>query len=483
VSVDVDLFVEQAIWLGPRLRDPSRLGVVNWLGQRLEPEARRALVQLFPLMHPVQVAAENAVCQLLARAIVVQHERVRRVDVVTRSVDWPATYANSFSGVRPPLPYLARLRHSMPDRACLNALATLAQSWSRVLELAAAAAPGGAHRIDLVEMRRSLLQSAITPHLARGLAPGLFNPRHAARLRALDDVAAVQVAAIEKACKFWSQLFGTNDTSDADRLRSMGRFLHASDAENIDTLLEATVALSVARAAEQAERADWPTEQPWIMVNADDGAAKYPAIRLRSNDLNCEISKGTPFEVVKDGSRRKIADLLSPWADEALRATGKPRSRGRQPDLILAFWLESRPHRIVFVLGDAKRNATGDGEPYLRGALEVAATYLMSFGYRMGLQVPDRHGGPIVTALNPGVTIFCRQNTGRDAESAVALFRANRPLPVVMAFDVEQHFAPSSQPWHAPVLAAWLGSLGRQALRLLAAGDPLGHKGTRIDAH
>jgi hypothetical protein len=189
---------------------------------------------------------------------------------------------------------------------------------------------------------------------------------------------------------------------------------------------------------------------------------------LRSNNLNCEISKGTPYEVVEGGSRRRIPDLLSPWADEALHVTGKPRSRGRQPDLILAFWLESRPNNVVFVLGDAKRNATGDGEIYLRGALEVAATYLMSFGYRMGLQLPDRQGGPIVTALTPGVTIFCRQNAGRDAASAVALFRADRALPVVMAFDLENHFSAGSRPWHAPVLAAWLGSLGRQALRVLA---------------
>jgi len=108
-----------------------------------------------------------------------------------------------------------------------------------------------------------------------------------------------------------------------------------------------------------------------------------------------------------------------------------------------------------------------DGEDLLRGALEVAATYLMSFGYRMGLQLPDRTGGPIVTDLSPGVTIFCRQNTGRDAESAVALLRANGTPPVVMAFDLEQHFAYDSRPWHAPVLAAWLGSLGRQAMRLL----------------
>jgi hypothetical protein len=125
----------------------------------------------------------------------------------------------------------------------------------------------------------------------------------------------------------------------------------------------------------------------------------------------------------------------------------------------------------VFVLGDAKRNVAEGGKPYLRDSIDVAATYLMSFGYRMGLQVPLLDPGAIVTALTPGVTLFCLQATGRDADSAITLFRANASPPVVMALDLEKHFAPETRPWHAPVLAAWLGSLGRQAARKLARAD------------
>jgi hypothetical protein len=62
----------------------------------------------------------------------------------------------------------------------------------------------------------------------------------------------------------------------------------------------------------------------------------------------------------------------------------------------------SDPANVVFVLGDAKRNVTGDGETYVRASLEVAATYLMSFGYRMGLRLPGYEGGRITTALTPG---------------------------------------------------------------------------------
>jgi len=479
MSLDLELFVEQAAWLGPKLNDSSRLGVITWVGRRLEPEARRQFAHKFPLTHPVQRDAELAVCGLLARALVTHPERLRAVSSVTRTVDWAATYANAHGRGRPPMPFLARVRNPIPDRACLGALATIARAWSRLLEFDSAGARSAID--DDLDLRSARLRRAVPPQLARGLASVAFDNRHAIRLRNLDGEAAAQVERIEEAFGFWNRLFGAHNSSDSDALAALGRSLEEVDARNIDTLMEATVALSIARAGTQAERQDWATAHPWSLVAVDDPRSTYPVIRLRSGKLVCEISKGTPLETRADGSRRRIGDLLSPWADEALPPTGKARSSGRQPDVVVTFWLDSDPANVVFVLGDAKRNVTGDGESYLRASLEVAATYLMSFGYRMGLRLPGSDGGAIATALTPGVTIFCRQGTGRDASSAIRILRTDAAAATVMAFDLENHLSPGMRPWHAPVLAAWLGSLGRQAVRVLARTDQGARRRAKAD--
>lgn len=463
MSLDIDLFVEQAKWIAPKLTDPTRLGIATWLGRRLEPAARRRFLRAFPLAHPTQRAAEGAVCALLRRAIVVHASRLVSTDDVGRTVDWVSTYSRSAGLTRPPLPMLARVTYPVPDRASLGGLVTLAHTWRALLELGA---EPSVYQDDFAQ-RGAALRAAVPPQIARGIAPVAFDARHAARLRRLDQVAADQVAAIEAAQGFWNRAFSSE--SDAGSLGAMGRLLDDADAANIDTMMEATVALSIARAATTAERPDWPTLFPWTLESVEDPSAMYPIVRLRSGDLICEVAKGTPTLPDAAGARHKIKDLLSPWADEALPRTGKARSSGRQPDVVVTFWFDGRPDKAVFALGDAKRNATGDGEGYIRMSLEVAATYLMSFGYQMGLQLPGAGEGTIKTLLQPGVTIFARQGTGRDAKSAIQMLRADR-APVVMAFDLMNHFEPEARPWHSPLLAAWLGSLGRQAVAALSEG-------------
>ncbi len=465
MSVDLELFVEQTTWLAPHLDDPSRFGVLTWLGRRLQPEARRRFAAHFPLSHPAQRRAEAGVCSLLGRSLVVHSPRLVKSDDVTRRTDWGETYARASVPMRPPMPFLTRERIAVPDRASLGALVSLARAWARCLELADTEdGPGREY-----QARRQALGRAVAPQLVRGLTPAPYGRRHSILLRRLDDRAAADVQSIEHALGFWSRTFSPSTPGDAETLVTLSRLLGDADAQNIDTLMEATVAISIARAAIEADRPDWPTLFPWSLVEVDDPRSMYPVILLRSGDLMCEISKGTPQGGVSGSAREKIADQLSPWADEALPATGRARSSGRQPDLVVSFWFEGDPSKVVFALGDAKRNATGDGEGYIRAALEVAATYLMSFGYRMGLNHPGRHGGPYRTDLMPGVTLFCRQGTGRDAKAVIDQLRRDAG-PVVMAFDLEQHMEPGSRPWRAPVLAAWLGSLGRQAVRAL--GEP-----------
>jgi hypothetical protein len=98
------------------------------------------------------------------------------------------------------------------------------------------------------------------------------------------------------------------------------------------------------------------------------------------------------------------------------------------------------------------------------------------YGYAMGLCVPDDPAQPVRTTLMPGMTLFCRQGTRDDAAYLTSLLRSaahsgDGELPVVMGFDVEQHFGVGSNPWHSDVLSAWIGALGRQAVSQLG-GEP-----------
>lgn len=104
MSIELQLFVEQAGWLAPRLEDPTRLGVMTWLGRRLEPEARRRFAEHFPLSHPAQKRGEAGLCSLLSRSLVVHPTRLMRSDDVTRQIDWTETYARSTTVMRPPQP-------------------------------------------------------------------------------------------------------------------------------------------------------------------------------------------------------------------------------------------------------------------------------------------------------------------------------------------------------------------------------------------
>ena len=465
MSDDLDLFIEQARWVTPLLRDPTRKGFVNWVGRRLHPDARDRLARLLPIHHPSHRVAEEALYKLLGRSLVVHRDEVRVTHHISRRIDWPATYVGAVLPGTPPQPFRHRLQRNVPDRMLLGALAGLARSWEASLDLALDAA--ATDKSGDLSRRRALLRRATSPAHIQRMTTSAYTHRHARRLRGLDAESARCVEQIEIALRFWHEKFGEDD--DHKGLAALGGILQDGDASNIDTLLELTTSLSIARAALQSDERDWPTDSKWELLSVDEAGKSYPDIRLQSGELVCEISKGAPTTRDADGHREDIRDAVSPWADEVLPGLSvkadHSRSSGHQPDVVVTFWLESRPERSEFVLGDAKRN---EGEGYIRDALGVAATYLMAFGYRMGLRMA---GGSIQTAITPGVTLFCRRGTRPDIARTLDLLRSKRRPPVVMAFDLEQHFGPpQSGPWHSPVLAAWLGCLGRQALHKLKAG-------------
>lgn len=289
-------------------------------------------------------------------------------------------------------------------------------------------------------------------------------------------------AALDRVTRLWSVWFSPETDEDQNVLRVLAATLRDAGARNTDTLLEFTTAISIVRACVEAGRADWPSSEPWRLVSIDDVDSSYPRIQLRSGALSCEVTKGH-LRLPGDGHRRPapLPDATSRRLDAVLPAKGRSQSTGNQPDIVRAFWLGSRREIVEFSLADAKRNVTGDGESDLRQAVDLAASYLLSYGHALGLEVPAEPGTPIATRLTPGVTVFARQRTRHTEAAAVELLRIEPVLPTVFALDVGQHFGLGRAPWSAPAISAWMGALGRQAVGSLSSrqGRPASERAGR----
>jgi hypothetical protein len=454
-SPDIALFLEHAGWLGPRLPDPSWLGLLGWVGARLSPEAVDRLRGRLPLETSEQKAAEQAVVQLLQAGLVSPQRRTRVSETIERSVDWSRTWTETLT--HPPCVYYAIDSPPQSDRRLLAALASLAWSWSSILRSFGWQPGHQARASQLAEAHR----------LWRHLSPGNYGSTEERRLLRVNRPAAL---AIGTARRFWSRRFGAEEGAHG-ALRRMAEWLSETDASNKDTLLELTASLSIARAATLASPEDRVDGQPWALDSIKVSRSKYPSMQLRSGNLLCRIEKGVP----KIPGGGQLSDRIGPvLAGLCLDSTGN------QPDIVLVFHLASQPERFLIALADAKRNMKDDGTGYLRSSVEVAMVYMVSYGHGMRLSLGREAHHQFAGALLPGVTLFCRQaarhHDGKkeliSVDERVAFWRSagaeSAPrLPVVAAFDLD-HFGCGSSAWNAPILAAWLGCLGRQALRYLA---------------
>lgn len=445
---DIALFLDHAGWLSPRLPDPSWLGVLAWVGSRLEPATAELLRRRLPLETSEQIAAEQAVVRRLNTGLSSMQRRLRVVENLERSVDWPRSWADALT--HPPSLYYASETRPQPDLPLLGALSSLAWSWSRLLR-SFGWRPEHQTRAEQLDQAQQAW---------RKLGPRPYGSSEERRLLRLDRPAAL---AIREAQQFWSRRFGHQDAQGT--LRRMAGWLREDDASNTDTLLELTSVVSIARAATLASPEDQVDGEPWRLDALTATNHKYPAMRLRAGDLICRLGKGIPS--APNGDR--LQDRIGPVLDGlGLHSTGN------QPDIVLAFHRASQPDRFVIALADAKRNKKGDGTDYLRASVEVAMVYMVSYGHGLQASLGAEAQAQFASAMLPGVTLFCRQGAGLyegkkrlDMEEQIAFWRTaggqGPRLPVVAAFDLT-HFGPHSDDWSAPVLSAWLGCLGRQAL-------------------
>lgn len=446
---DLALFIDHAGWLA-RTQQLTRLGLLAWLGQRLTEQAAMRVRERLPLDHPTQRNAEEAVIGVLKRRVERRATRSRAEDVPGRLVDWPKTYLDSPGMVTSR--YWTREPAYLPDAAVLGALATMASTWIRVL--------WDEHSADR-QQRCDALMAALD-----GLPPALrvsaaYTQSVEHRLRRIDPPATMKIRA---SLDFWTSFFGNDDTKIlAQVARDLGRDDLVNG--NVDTLLELTAALSIARAALAAPSEDQPPTGPWYMrpVAFSTPDRSYADFELHAGDFMARIAKGVPCT---PAGAIAVPDALN----SVLGAMGY-RATGNQPDIVLTFWKQSAPHSFVVALGDAKRNASGSGENYLRDSVEVAATYVVSYGSLIGLGIHGNQGHGFHGGLRPAVTLFCRQGArrvcgvkGTDIAAIASRFRDdNAEPPAFVTFDMEKHFGPTTGEWSSPVLSAWFGRLARMA--------------------
>lgn len=455
---DLQLFAANTQWLLPRLQTPTLEGLVSWLSVHLRDDAAARLRRILVLDHPERLRAEDHVCRLLDRKLTASCSASYRSAVPDRGVDWPRTYLASY-GRAPSEVWCSRVVE-LPDRALLGALAGLAAGWSAAL----AASSAGRH-----QRRAERLEAASQRADALGARASSYAQIHDAKIQRIDPEAARAIRRVNALP--WLRLAEGERSGLRDAVQRLGTTLLTNGERDstLNSLLEVSVQLGIIRAAVEAPQADWPTARPWRLIRPPGGSrrgAKYVTAVLRSGELVCEVSKGAPFQ-----PGQAIVDGLRP-----LRLAAGVSHSPRQPDIRLSFHHAARPHTRVFVLADAKRNASGTGAEYIKESLDVAVLYLLAYARELGLALDERPCGLLSGPIWPPFTLFFRKAASRPADPRRLIARLRRPLidervPVLSLF-MDDHFGlQAREPDHAsPVLSAWLGAVARQAAARVGVG-------------
>ena len=448
---DLDLFVDQVCWLGKHLRDPSRLGVMSWLGRALRPEIRDYLRSFFRADHPAHIEAELELLTLLRRPWQKQAPQYSRLDMPERNVDWARTHVEELTS--PPVRFWARDMVPMLDGGLLAGLCSLGRT---MLDLGTFGNVSDERRATRNALRDAIARVA----RAVGYRDGAYTHLHEQRLLRMGGETRKSALTLREYLAFWRENFGADD--DVVRLRAFAQEIEEADLRcgqrTLDSLLELSAAISIARAAmETRDAVDLPNGIRWEIEDVDERDERnVPSMVLRCGALSCSISKRAP----------KGDTLVS-----LLTGMGIP-ARGNQPDIVVTFskqYGDGQSNEIV-VLADAKRNAGQDGRGYLTTSVETAAVYAVSFGHMMGLRFHPDGQGRIDGDVLPAVSLFCRQGVkliagaGPRREDIVARLRSSERLPAIMALDVGHFFMGDGKAkWNPAIVSAWFGRIAREA--------------------
>lgn len=464
-AIDLAFFVEQSCWIIQYLPEPTIGGLISWLTRHLSDEIADTLRTLLVLEHPDRKRAEQELIALLKRSLHRPSPRWFRSVVPRREVDWTRTYVESFG--QTPSEIWCRRRIETADHDLQAALVAIANSWSNTL----LRSPELDHR----SRGERLASIANAPELRR-LRPVAYSRVHESRLRRIQPEAAQAIREVSL-LPYRILRLEPGDTMSA-MIARLGQHIVGAGMErevNLNALLEVSVQLAILRGALTCPASRLPDGEPWAFATRPGHGSprsRYVTAQLESRLNNgdylvCQLSKGPP-----DGRAHRAVDHT--WSMRKRAGIADPRRL--EPDIWLAFWLESAPEFRVHALGDAKRNSD---KRYIRPSIEKALVYLVAYSRELGMTFADDPSGSrkLVGRISPAFTLFFRRYPGPipSADEAVdeALHRldsigqsASDPDDAVLSLFMRPHFEPGTTR-RTEVLAAWLGALARQALKEL----------------
>lgn len=320
-----------------------------------DPNKRKLIKFALLIDDETQLNAEIALEEMV-KCLPNRFQNARRWTVVPgRDVDWGQTYLANLMARRGE--YCSLVRSPVADIQLLQALASIASLWRRILE----SVPTAENRDKRIAMLRGIEKALPTGHATWSLAI----------TRRLSHFDRKSTAAIDAAMKLWE---GDENRSKglADKFR---KWLKENGEEiatdKLNNLFEWTVKLAIVHAA---------TKDSWqIKSTKRDG--KLGDIILKKENWRLRISKGKPL----DGKGKSIiADSGDDRVTE-LKIRAGEGATGQQPDVVLTFFEEGNALAVTF-LADAKNNqelsVKKDGKKessYINPSILKSAGYVYAF--------------------------------------------------------------------------------------------------------
>ncbi|MBF0132683.1 MAG: hypothetical protein HQL75_08875 [Magnetococcales bacterium] len=354
------------------------IDLVLFLRKYVDDNGIAELETLLGLEHSDRMAAENALSAFLKTQKTLTTSKLLRSSSIGRRTDWARTLAESLGST--PLHYWERSVVSSPDTQLLSALVQLARLWSEELNAFAALRNGVGDRFQ--ERARKLERACNNWHLA--VQPTRLDANILHRIRNHDN--GVRLAELLQ-----KQMFLLERPYEPEKHADILFNVIASKKshpENADTALEIIATISLLHAA---------FRNGWKPVPQSSPDAKGHS-SLVKDGFTLKVGKGCPFKgsnKVNDRSIRHLGSL-------GYKAIGK------DPDIWLQF-CSNDSNKTISILGDAKRNETGDGKHYIPHSFWAMVNYLVAFGHhcqvKLGSDPDDFFKGPVY----PSVLLFFKK--------------------------------------------------------------------------
>jgi len=469
ITHDRQLFVSQVGWLARNMEDASLVEIIRWICKQLSEaqdrevsedtrELRRLLLEGLRLDAPEQETAEECLAEILGKSFQARSPQWKTTDVPGRDVDWTETYRRALTNQ--PTRFVSREINRKPDTELMGALRYQARQWISILETSDR--QGHEQRADT--LREALKQNSVPEERS----PSPMTKPLLQRLRQQGPLA-------KKTSDALSRVY-THQHTTPDNLVSIinqalreaeGWWNESKASENSvwNRLLELGVLLAITQTADRGE---------WELLGFPDLAETFKAtLRHSRKPMTLTVCKEAPGPDV-------FTDMRNPAGMDP-----EDSAQDSQPDVCLTF-RHTETGSSISVLGDAKRNATGDGTKYFRDGLRTATYYMSAFAgaLQANFVSPDTWNGDYdggkapSGVIRPTVTLFFRQNTDPSVFQEEGTAAAAESTPSILACDLENHFGLQNgqnekdwEEWRSEFLERWLDHISDQAYDHLRKQD------------